>query len=474
MVSVLAVVVGGAGVMLLHARHHRQAVAQANSPKVIYHCPMHPQYFSDKPGTCPICGMKLVPVNGNASTSGASEPGSRKILYYRDAMNPSNTSPHPGKAPDGMDMVPVYADEAGEESGTVRIDPTVVQNIGVTTETAAIRNLTKEISASTTLELNETAVTIVTTKVMGWIENLYVDYTGQSVKKGQPLLTIYSPDLVSTQEEYLQALQYRNTLSAGSPEAVESAMELVESSRRRLLNWDISEAQIDLIAKSGTPLKAMTMYSPAGGVVLEKQVQAGQNVTPGMELYKIADLSRVWAIADVYQDDLPFIKIGTRAVIDVASDSGKEFSGRVEFISPVLDAVTKTASVRITIRNTPDCILKPRMFVTVRLASPAAVKALSVSQQAILHTGKRDVVVVALGNGRFRPQELKLGVSADGFTQVLSGLTEGQVVVTSSQFLIDAESNLRAAIGQMGGIETPAPPAGEKAPDTEEMKSMQR
>ncbi len=463
----LAVIGETGALVMLHELHHRQAATDLAVKKTIYHCPMHPNYFSDKPGNCPICGMKLVPVNGSAPESGAGEAGSRKILYYRDAMNPSHTSSHPGKAPDGMDMVPVYEDEAGGEPGMVKIDPAVVQNIGVTTETATVRELTKDIRASTTIELNETAISNVNTKVMGWVENLYVDYTGQRVDKGQPLLTIYSPDLVSTQEEYLQTLQYRNNLSAGSSEAGRGALDLVESSRRRLRNWDISEAQIDAIAKSGIPQKTMTIYSPAGGVVLEKMVQAGQNVTPGMELYKIGNLSTVWAIARVYQEDLPFIHLGANAVIDVPSAIGKEFSGKVEFIAPVLDAATRTAEVRIGIRNTPDFSLKPQMFVNVQISSAAALKALCVSEQAILHTGKRDVVIIALGNGLFRPQELRLGVSANGFTQVLSGLTAGQTIVTSSQFLIDAESNLRQAVGQMSGMEMPmqgAPGSGKAAP----------
>lgn len=407
----LAVIGETGALIMLHELHHRQAVTGTAVKKTMYHCPMHPNYFSDTPGTCPICGMKLVPVNG--------------------------------AAPD-------------LEAGVVKIDPTVEQNIGVTTETATIRDLTRDIRASTTIELNETAISNVNTKVMGWVDKLYVDFTGQRVNKGQPLLTIYSPDLVSTQEEYLQALQYRNNLSAGSSEAGQGALDLVESSRRRLLNWDISEAQIDAVAKSGIPQKTMTIYSPAGGVVLEKTVQAGQNVTPGMELYKIGDLSTVWAVANVYQEDLPFIKIGTGAVVDVPSAMGKEFSGKVEFIAPVLDSATRTAEVRIGIRNTPDFILKPRMFANVRILSPAALQALSVSQQAILHTGKRNVAIIALGNGRFRPQEVRLGVSANGFTQIISGLSAGDSIVTSSQFLIDAESNLKQAIGAMGGGLVPA------------------
>jgi multidrug efflux pump subunit AcrA (membrane-fusion protein) len=414
-----------AGVMdiafIQHGQRHGETVAWATGAKVIYHCPMHPQYFSDKPGACPICGMKLVPVNEA---------------------------------------------EAGGEAGTVKIDPTVVQNMGVTTETVTVRDLSRDIRASTTIELNETAISNVNTKVMGWVDKLYIDYTGQRVKKGQPLFTIYSPDLVSTQEEYLQALQYEKNLTGGSPGAEKGALELVESSKRRLLNWDIPETEIDAVAKSGAPRKTMTIYSPTGGVVLEKMVVTGQNVMPGMELYKIADLSTVWAVADVYQEDLPFIKLGSGAEIEVASATGKTFTGKVDFISPVLDPTTKTAAVRISIRNTTEYLLKPGMFATIKISSPLAVNALSVSEKATLHTGKRDLVILALGGGYFKPQEVSLGVSANGYTQILSGLSAGATIVTSSQFLIDAESNLRQTVGQMGGKERPA--------DTEEMDSTHR
>ncbi len=409
--------VTGMGI-IRHAQHKEGMVAAANGKKIIYHCPMHPQYLSDKLGTCPICGMTLVPVDENAALSGLREP-------------------------------------TGGEAGAVKIDPTVVQNIGVTTELVTVRDLTKKIRVSATIEPDETAISNVNTKVMGWVESLYIDYTGQRVKRGQPLLTIYSPDLVSTEQEYLQALRYLHRLPGGASEAGQGALELVESSKRRLQNWDIPEEEIDAIAKSDTVGKSMTIYSPVSGVVLEKSVTAGQNVMPGVELYRIADISTVWAMANVYQEDVPFIKPGLGAKIEVSSVTGKIFSSKVEFISPILDTTTKTATVRVGIRNTADDLLKPGMFATVIISSPCALRALSVSRQAILHTGKRDVVIIALGQGRFKPQEVRLGVSAEGYTQILSGLEEGQIIVTSSQFLIDAESNLKEAVGEMGGMEMP-------------------
>ncbi len=451
--------------------------AQATAQKQIYHCPMHPNYLSDKPGSCPICGMKLVPVNAPAGASGSSggDAGRKegKILYYRDAMNPSHTSDKPGKAPDGMDMVPVYADEAGGEAGEVKIDPTTVQNMGVATETVTARDLKKEIRVSGTLDLNETEISVVNTKIMGWVEKLFIDYTGQAVKKGQPLLTIYSPDLVSAQEEYLQAIRYLKSLPEGvASDARKGAEQLVESGKRRLLNWDIPDKAIAALEERNTPEKNMTIYSPSGGVVLEKMVVAGQNVMPGMALYKVADLSVVWAIANVYQEDLPYVKLGTEATTEVSSIPGRTFTGKVQFVSPVLDASTKTAAVRIAIRNTPDRLLKPQMFANVTIQSPLSKSVLSVSQQAVIHTGPRNIVIVSLGNGCFKPQEVTLGMSANGFVQVLAGLTEGQTIVTSSQFLIDSESNLKKAVSRMGGMGMSSP-VPEKQTDASSQEKKQ-
>jgi RND family efflux transporter MFP subunit len=367
-----------------------------------------------------------------------------------------------------MDLVPVYEDTGDNDDSGIKIDPTTVQNMGVTTAPVEIKNLRKEIRTSVTLENSETGVYIVNTKIMGYVEKLFIDFTGQSVKKGQPLLTMYSPDLVSTQEEYLQALRYAKGLSGGSQIAQDGAQSLVESAKRRLLNWDISEDQIENLAKRGTPEKSMTIYAPATGIVLEKMVIAGQNIEPGMPLYKIADLSRIWAMANVYQEDLPYIKIGMTADVELTSMPGKTFQGKVKFISPVLDMNSKTAQVRIEIPNTSDYTLKPQMFASVKILSPVAEIGLVIPEQAIIHSGTRNIVIIALGNGYFKPQEIQIGANADGYVQVSEGLKEGQIIVTSSQFLIDSESNLRAAVKKMTGPDSTKGP--EQQPPLEDHK----
>lgn len=394
--------------------NHKKVTVQKSTKKVMYHCPMHPTIISDKPGDCPVCGMHLVPINENHSDHDLS------------SVNMENA-----------------------DKSRIRIDPTTIQNMGVKTVTVENRSLDKAIRTSATLENSETGVYIITTKVMGYAEKLFVDFTGESVKKGQPLLRMYSPDLVNTQEEYLQAYRYNENLAGSSEFARKGAQELLESAKNRLLNWDISEHQIETIAKQGSSQKSITIDAPSNGVVMEKMVITGQKIEPGMPLYKLADLSRIWAIANIYQEDLQYVKVGMPAEIELTSLPGKTFKGKVQFISPILDEISKTAKVRIEIPNTSDYMLKPQMFASVKILSPVSIDGLAIPEQSILHSGTRTVVIVSQGNGYFKPQEIKTGASADGYTQVLEGLREGQTIVTSSQFLIDSESNLRAAVNSM-------------------------
>jgi RND family efflux transporter MFP subunit len=382
--------------------------------------------------------------------AGGEKAAEKKIAYYRDPMNPAITVDHPGKAPCGMDYVPVYAGDVSAKG--IHIDPAVVQNIGVLTEEVKKRDLKKEIRTSGTVDLNESAVYTISIKFMGWADKLHISYTGERVTRGQPLLDIYSPELVSTQEEYLQSLRYAKSLAPdASEEARRGSRELAESSRARLLNWDVAESEIQSLVARGTVNKIMTLRSPDNGVVLEKMVEQGKQIEPGMPLYRIADLSTVWVMADIYQQDLALIKIGQRADVELSSLVGKIFEGRVAYLSPVVDQAAKTAQARIEVRNTPDLQFKPGLFATVRIASLAAVAAVAIPEQAVIHSGERNIAVIALGGGYFDPREVQLGLTAGGYVQVLRGVEAGEKVVTSAQFLIDSESNLKNAINQMGG-----------------------
>jgi RND family efflux transporter MFP subunit len=394
-------------------------------------------------------GMDFVAVYAEQSR----ESGEKKIAYYKDPMHPWYTSDKPGKAPDcGMDLVPAYEGESDTKG--IKIDPVTVQNIGVRTEIAESRKLTKTIRATGKVDYDETKVYSVTTKIMGYVERLYVDYTGKTVRKGEVLMDLYSPELVTTQQEYLQAIRYQKELENSSiEEARKGSEELVQSAMRRLLYWDIPESEIKALEERGTPKKTMTIVSPVDGIVMDKMVLKGQNVMAGMTLYKIVDLSTVWILADVYQYELPWLEVGQPADIELSYLPGKAFSGTVSYIYPYLNMETKTVKVRIQLINTPNIEFKPEMYATVKLSSPLAINAVTVSDQAIIRTGERNIIVVALGGGYFEPRDVTLGVTADGYTQVLDGLRAGESIVTSSQFLIDSESNLKAAINLMKGHE---------------------
>lgn len=442
--AIVSIVVGlGAGWWLFGPKNDGSATGER---KILYYRdPMNPQSTSPVPKKAPD-GMDFVPVY-------AEEPsgGERKIAYYKDPMHPWFTSDKPGKAPDcGMDLVPVYEGESDTKG--IKIDPVTVQNIGVKTEIVQRRKLNKVIRAVGKVDFDETRVYSINSKIMGWVEKLHVDYTGKLVRKGEPLLELYSPELVSTQEEYLQAIRYQKQLEASSiAEARTGSESLVQSAKRRLLYWDISEAEIKALEERGAPEKTMTFYSPVDGYVMDKMVLKGQNVMAGMELYKIADLSTVWILADIYQYELPWVKVGQQAEVELSYMPGNIFKGTITYMYPMLSMETKTAKVRIEVRNTPNVDFKPEMYATVKIASPVAVDAVAIPDQAIIRSGERNVAVLALGGGYFDPRDIKLGVMADGYVQVLEGIKEGEKIVTSSQFLIDSESNLKAAVGLMLG-----------------------
>ena len=333
--------------------------------------------------------------------------------------------------------------------GTVQISPERQQLIGVRIGTVEKRPLQKVIRTNGRVEFDEKRLATISPKIGGWIEELYVDFTGAPVKKGAPLLTLYSPELVSTQEEYLAALRARQELAASPyPEVAASGNALVESARRRLRLWDISEEQIRELEQTGQVRKSLTLYSPYSGIVLEKMAFKGMRVEPGMALYKLADLTVVWLIADIYEYELPLIRLGQQASINLSYLPGEAFTGKAVFIYPYLDAQTRTARVRFEFAN-PRGTLKPEMYagveITIRLGDKVAVP-----EGAIIDTGIRKVAIVEKGAGYFEPRDVKLGTKAGDYYEVLDGLKVGERVVTSANFLIDSESKLKEAVGGAG------------------------
>lgn len=333
--------------------------------------------------------------------------------------------------------------------GTVQITPERQQLIGVRVGKVEMRPLEKVIRTVGKVDYDERRVVTVSPKIGGWIEDLYVDFTGRFVRQGEPLLTIYSPELVSTQEEYLIALRAKqDLLKSPFSEVVSSGESLAESARRRLKLWDISEGQIKALEESGQPRKTLTLYAPYSGFVLEKMAYKGMNVMPGMALFKLADLSTVWLYADIYEYELPFIRLGQQASIQLSYLPGEIFSGKVIYLYPSLNPETRTAKVRFEFQN-PHGKLKPEMFANVEIKVPLG-RRLVVPEGAIIDTGLRQMAIVDKGDGYFEPREVKVGAKVDHYYEVTMGLKAGERVVTSANFLIDSESKFKEAVGAMG------------------------
>jgi membrane fusion protein, copper/silver efflux system len=392
---------------------------------------------------------------GKQAEHGTTPPtrqGERKVLYYYDSMNPTFRSPNPGNATDGMPLVPRYADEeeatAIMPAGTVKIAEGKQQLIGVQTAPVQRERLFRTIRAVGQITADESKLAHIHLKVSGWIDKVYVDFIGQLVKKGQPLFTLYSPDLVSTEQEYLIARRGKQYLGNSSfPEAAQGSESLLQSARERLRLWDISDDQIKKLDETGEVTRTLTFYSPIDGFVLDRKAFPQTNVTPDMELYTVADLSTIWATAQIYEYEVPYVHLGQQAQMEVSYVTGKTYSGRVTYISPTLDPQTRTVQVRLEFAN-PKFELKPQMFSEVLLKIDYG-NQIVVPPDAILDSGEKQTVFVALPNGYFEPREIKIGAKLDDKVIVLSGLKVGESIVTSGNFLIDSESRLKSAMGGM-------------------------
>jgi len=388
-----------------------------------------------------------------AAPAAAAKP---RILYYRNPMGLPDTSPVPKKDQMGMDYVPVY--EGEEPKGPeVKISLDKVQKLGVKTEAAAYRYLARGVRALGTVQVDERSQRTVAPRFEGWIQKLLVNTTGEAVRRGQPLMEVYSPDLVAAQQEYVIAWRGAQSLKDASPEIQASMRNLLDSSLQRLRNWDIAEEELQQLQQEGKARNALTLRSPAGGVVLEKPSVQGMRFMPGEVLYRIADLSSLWLIAEVFEQDLSLVRLGQTARIRVNAYPERVFEGKVAFIYPAVTAETRTARVRIQLAN-PGQLLKPAMYAEVELIVPQSpVQRLSVPDSAVLDSGNRQVVLVRHDEGKFEPRAVKIGARGDGYVEVLEGIREGDSVVVSANFLIDSESNLRSALNAFGGAPAGAP-----------------
>jgi membrane fusion protein, copper/silver efflux system len=427
-------------------------------------------YYRDpmgKPAYSPVpkkdsMGMDYVPVyegqEDNAPAAAASAPPASKpkgkILYYRNPMGLADTSPVPKKDSMGMDYIPVLEGDDADDAGTVSISPTRVQTLGVRTAPVERRKITRTIRAVGTVQADERRLFIINTKFEGWIEKLHVNATGQSVRRGDPLMEIYAPDLVVAEQEYLLAWRSLQSMKGAAADTRDAARQLAEAALSRLRNWDIPEDQLRELQRRGTMTRTLTLRAPADGVVLEKMAVDGMRFMPGEPLYRIADLSTVWLVADVFEQDLAALRAGEDAKITVNAYPGAAFDGKVDFIYPTVSPETRTGKVRIVTANA-DGRLKTGMYANVALdAALGDGLVLVVPDSAIIDSGNQQIVLVERGEGKFQPRQVKLGAHADGFYEVREGLTADERVVVSANFLIDAESNLKAA------LKTFAPPEG--------------
>jgi RND family efflux transporter MFP subunit len=419
---------GGIGGWIWHSRARPTAQEKAGQK---YQCPMHPYYTSDRPGDCPICGMRLVPIKEEKEKKREQKP--------HEAM--------PGMEMPGVEMP--KAEAKVPDLTTIELSPEKQQLIGVTTDVVRVTSLEKVIRTVGIVKVDEARLKHVHTKVTGWVEKLFINFTGERVGKGQPMLSIYSPELVATQQEYLLAMRLeKRTRQSPYPEARLSSRQLVEDSRRRLLLWDITRGQIAEVERTGEPMKSLRLYAPFSGYVVDIGVREGTYATPDLRLYTIADLSRVWVEADIYEYELSLVRTGQRATLTLVSYPGRVFTGRVSFIYPYLQGQTRTLQARFEFPN-PGLLLKPEMYGDVELKIPMGVH-LTIPEEAVLESGTRNIAFVAKGRGTFEPREVELGPKAGGRYPVLKGLHRGERVVTSANFLIDAESKLKAALKGMG------------------------
>jgi len=427
----------------------KKQAEKADQPQ-LYNCPMHPSFIADKPGDCTICGMKLVPME-KKSTAATSKPKAMKKTLYRSTMNPGEISDKPGKDSMGMEMVPFETETPGAEAAglpglaAVTISPEKRKLMNLKLATAEMKNLIRSLRTSARIVPDETRLFRVTAKIDGYVEKLFVNATGQAVRRGQPLLSIYSPDLMASQQEFLSALVMAEQMGQSpDPLTAESGRGLVDAARRRLKLWDISDAQIQRLEKSRIVEKALTLAAPSSGYVSEKMVLAGQKIMAGETLMVIADLSVVWAEADLYAADADFIKTGMDADLTMPFLPGRTFTGRIGFLNPFLDGMSRTLKARLEVAN-PDLLLKPEMYGEISLTFNLGTR-LVVPDAAVMRTGERNYVFVDDGAGSLIPLLVKTGVQSGDDVEIISGLKNGDRVVAAANFLVDSESSLKAAL----------------------------
>ena len=452
---------------VLRLHDHHEGASAMGAAKQLWTCGMHPQVIQDKPGNCPICGMALEPVKADVGGQKVAT-AERKVKYWRDPMmSPPYISAQPGKSPMGMDLEPVYEDEV-MAANAVQIDPVVVQNMGVRVakvERGAVSRIARVVGFLQEAQPNAHDVSL---RISGWVEKLQADTEGMRLKKGDPLFELYSPEIKVAIEELITARRSLSSLPAGADRlALDSARTLSDAAREKLLLWGIDGEEVDRLGGLDRAPRTVVFRSPIDGNLVEKMIVAGSMVKMGERALRIVDLRTLWLDTQVFAQDVPLVRIGGKVNASVESQVGRQFEGEVIFVHPRVDSTTRTATVRVALPN-PDLTLRPGMYATAHITAELAKDALLMPREAVIDTGDRQVAFVSTGGGHFEPRRLKLGNSStDGNVQVLEGLAPGEMVVTSGQFLLDAESRMREAIQKHLNEKLLRKPGQEKPPAAE-------
>jgi Cu(I)/Ag(I) efflux system membrane fusion protein len=450
MIQWLVVLALGLGLGFWYGQGHRisKSIEPVTAAKPLYYRhPMNPSVTSPTPSKDEM-GMDYVPVYAEQAPPVTATPAG-KILYYRHPMGAADTSPVPKKDEMGMDYLPVYE---GEQvvAGQLQLTPEKIQKLGVKTEPVSKRVLSRNIKVLGSIQIDESRVYAVTPKFEGWVKRLYVNTTGAAVKTGQPLLEIYSPELMTAQQEYLIAKQSQQALKKASPQAQSTAQQLTDNALQRLRYWDIAPAQLRRLQTQEKPLDSLPLLAPVHGVVMDKPAQQGMRFMPGELLFRIADLSSVWLLAEVFEQDIAGVHLGQSVQVTINAYPERQFIGKIGFIYPTLATETRTVKVRVELANNQG-LLKPGLFGSVTLTTQQDnQERLVVSESAVIDSGIRQIVLRQRGVGLFEPKEVKLGLHANGYWEVLSGLELGDEVVTRANFLLDAESNLKSVLDSLG------------------------
>jgi multidrug efflux pump subunit AcrA (membrane-fusion protein) len=446
------------GFVVYSTKTHRPMENDTHKDGVIYTCSMHPFIASKEPGNCPICGMTLVPKTKDAPVE---QSGERKIAYWKAPMNPREIYGKPGKSAMGMDLVPVYEDEL-KGGVDIRVDPVTRQSMGIRVESAVKGPLVHTIRAYGHVTYDETRTVQISPRFGGWVEKLYANVTGQPVTKGQALFSVYSPELISAQEEYLGAYRsHRNHPGEKSTQSMLSAI------RQRLLNYSISPSEIDAIEKLNAPKTSLILASPISGIIVSKPIVEGGYFSAGNRVYTISDLSKIWVEAHIYEYELALVKKGLNAEITLPYRPGVVYRGKVAYIYPYLQEKTRDVVVRLEFDNA-DRTLKPDMFTDVMIRAQVGETGTIIPREAVLRSGEQNLVFVDKGHGEFSPRNVVTGLTLDNDTvHVISGIVPGDRVVVSGQFLLDSESKLKEALRKMDApAKEPEEPANDQKQDT--------